>query len=79
MKSKEICKNISDFSQFQVRAPIKKSSFSSDEKKVSGHNQIQNFTAKMKLPWPNAYFVVQSHNSSFGAKLIYTNTLRREK
>lgn len=44
-KSKPICKNAFGFSQFQVRAPIKKFSFSNYEKKVSGHNQIQNFTA----------------------------------
>ncbi|CAN0208476.1 unnamed protein product, partial [Bubo scandiacus] len=33
MKSKPICKNVSDFSQFQVRISIKKSSFSNYEKK----------------------------------------------
>lgn len=79
MKSEPIHKNVSDFSQFQVRAPVKKSSFSNYEKKVSGHNQIQNFTAYMKLPRLNTCFVLQSHNSNFGAKLIHTKILRREK
>lgn len=56
MKSKPICKNVSDFSQFQKRAPIKKSSFFNYKKKVSGHNQIQNFTAQVKLPWLHILF-----------------------
>lgn len=33
MKSKPICKNVYDFSQFQVRTPIKISFFSNYEKK----------------------------------------------
>lgn len=33
----------------------------------------------MKLPWLNVYFVLQSHNRNFRAKLIDINILRREK
>jgi len=72
MKSKPICKNVSDFSQFQVRTPIKKSSFSNYEKKKKKFKWPylnSEFHSTSETPWIESVFCSATSHQQSGGKI----------